>query len=46
MKRITPCLCFDGNAEEAVKSYASIFKDHGGSRIKSTARYGESVSAR
>jgi predicted 3-demethylubiquinone-9 3-methyltransferase (glyoxalase superfamily) len=27
MTRITPCLWFDGNAEEAAKLYASIFPD-------------------
>lgn len=38
MQTITPCLWFDGNAEEAVKFYTSIFKN---SKILSTARYGE-----
>jgi len=33
------CLWFDGNAEEAVAHYTSIFKD---SKIISTARYPES----
>lgn len=38
MQKITPCLWFDDNAEEAVKFYTSIFKN---SRIKDVARYGE-----
>jgi predicted 3-demethylubiquinone-9 3-methyltransferase (glyoxalase superfamily) len=36
-QRITPCLWFDFNAEEAVAHYLSIFSGH----IVSTARYGE-----
>jgi predicted 3-demethylubiquinone-9 3-methyltransferase (glyoxalase superfamily) len=42
MQRITPCLWFDHQAEEAVKFYASIFKD---SKIKHIARYGEMGAA-
>ena len=38
MKKITPCLWFDHQAEEAVNFYISIFKK---SRIVSVARYGE-----
>ena len=38
MKKITPCLWFDNQAEEAVNFYVSIFKK---SRIVSVARYGE-----
>lgn len=38
MQRITPCLWFDGNAEEAVKFYISIFKN---SKIDAVSRYGE-----
>jgi predicted 3-demethylubiquinone-9 3-methyltransferase (glyoxalase superfamily) len=38
MEKITPCLWFDENAEEAVEFYVSIFKN---SRIKKVARYGE-----
>jgi predicted 3-demethylubiquinone-9 3-methyltransferase (glyoxalase superfamily) len=38
MQRITPCLWFDDNAEEAVKFYTSIFKN---SRIKTVTRYSE-----
>ena len=38
MQKITPCLWFNDNAEEAVNSYISIFKN---SRIKNIARYGE-----
>ena len=37
-QRITPCLWFDDQAEEAVNFYASIFKR---SKIVSIARYGE-----
>jgi predicted 3-demethylubiquinone-9 3-methyltransferase (glyoxalase superfamily) len=37
-QRITPCLWFDRNAEEAVSHYISIFKN---SRIVSLSRYGE-----
>ncbi len=38
MQKITPCLWFDDNAEEAVEFYASIFKN---SKVKNVARYGE-----
>jgi len=38
MQKITPCLWFDSNAEEAVKFYTSIFKK---SKILKIARYGE-----
>lgn len=38
MQRITPCLWFDDQAEEAVGFYAAIFKN---SRIGTIARYGE-----
>ena len=37
-QKITPCLWFDSNAEEAVAHYLSIFPN---SRVISTARYGE-----
>ncbi len=37
-QKITPCLWFDSNAEEAVGHYLKIFPN---SRILSTARYGE-----
>jgi predicted 3-demethylubiquinone-9 3-methyltransferase (glyoxalase superfamily) len=37
-QKITPCLWFDNQAEEAVAFYAAIF---GNSRILSVARYGE-----
>lgn len=36
--RITPCLWFDGKAEEAVRFYCSVFP---GSRITATTYYGE-----
>ena len=38
MQKITPCLWFDNKAEEAVKFYASIFKN---SKVIRIARYGE-----
>ena len=38
-QKITPCLWYDFNAEEAVALYLSVFKN---SRIVSTAHYGES----
>ncbi len=42
-QKITPCLWFDFNAEEAVAHYLSIFPN---SRIISTTRYGEFVAGR
>ncbi len=38
MQKITPFLWFDGNAEEAVNFYLSVFKH---SKIVSVTRYGE-----
>ena len=38
MEKITPCLWFDSNAEEAVKFYTSIFKQ---AKIGKIARYTE-----
>ncbi len=38
MQKITPFLWFDGNAEEAVNFYTSIFKN---SKIDSITRYGD-----
>jgi len=38
MQKITPCLWFDNQAEEAVNFYVSIFKK---SKIMDIARYGE-----
>ena len=38
MQKITPCLWFDNNAEEAAKFYTSIFKN---SKITTISRYGE-----
>jgi predicted 3-demethylubiquinone-9 3-methyltransferase (glyoxalase superfamily) len=38
MQKMTTCLWFDGNAEEAVNFYASVFAD---SKIGTIARYGE-----
>jgi predicted 3-demethylubiquinone-9 3-methyltransferase (glyoxalase superfamily) len=38
MQKITPCLWFDGKAEEAMKFYASIFKN---SKVTRIMRYGE-----
>ena len=36
MQRISPCLWFDGNAEEAARFYTSVFPD---SRITTTMHY-------
>jgi predicted 3-demethylubiquinone-9 3-methyltransferase (glyoxalase superfamily) len=41
MQNITPCLWFDSNAEEAVKFYASVFKN---SKINGITRYSEAAS--
>ena len=38
MQKISYCLWFDGEAEEAAKFYVSVFRN---SRIVSTARYPE-----
>jgi len=38
IQKITPCLWFDSNAEEAVNFYTSIFKN---SKIGNISRYGE-----
>jgi len=38
-EKITPCLWFDGNAEEAVKFYISVF----GGSIRSMSRYGKNM---
>ncbi len=38
MQKITPFLWFDGNAEEAVNFYVSLFKN---ARITSVARFGD-----
>jgi predicted 3-demethylubiquinone-9 3-methyltransferase (glyoxalase superfamily) len=38
MQRITPCLWFDTQAEEAAKFYVSVFP---GSKITKVSRYGE-----
>ena len=38
MPRITPCLWFDNQAEEAAAFYCSIFKD---SKVGAIARYGD-----
>ena len=38
MQKITPFLLFDGNAEEAVNFYVSLFKN---SKVLSITRYGE-----
>ena len=42
MQKITPCLWFDKNAEEAAKFYTSVFKK---SKIKVIARYGDAGAA-
>jgi len=41
MQKITPCLWFDDNAEEAVDFYTSVFKD---AKIEDIAQYGEDAS--
>jgi predicted 3-demethylubiquinone-9 3-methyltransferase (glyoxalase superfamily) len=41
MQKITPCLWFDKNAEEAAKFYASIFRN---SKISAITRYGDAGS--
>lgn len=42
MQKITPCLWFDSNAEEAASFYTSVFSAKGGnSKIGRIARYGE-----
>lgn len=38
MQKITPCLWFDNNAEEAAEFYTSIFKN---SKILTQSKYGE-----
>ncbi|MBU6389748.1 VOC family protein, partial [Patescibacteria group bacterium] len=38
MQKITPCLWFDTEAEEAARLYASVFKN---SKITQMSRYGE-----
>jgi predicted 3-demethylubiquinone-9 3-methyltransferase (glyoxalase superfamily) len=38
MEKITPCLWFDSNAEEAVNFYTAVFKN---SKIRKISRYGE-----
>ena len=38
-EKITTCLWFDGQAEEAAQFYTSLFKN---SKIKNTSRYGDS----
>ncbi len=38
MKKIIPCLWFDGRAEEAANFYVSLFED---SKILNVSRYGE-----
>jgi predicted 3-demethylubiquinone-9 3-methyltransferase (glyoxalase superfamily) len=42
-QKITPCLWFDSNAEEAVAHYLSIFPN---SRVLSKARYGDFAAGR
>ena len=40
VNKISPCLYFDGNAQEAANFYVSIFKN---SKVLNTTYYGESV---
>ena len=37
-QKITPCLWYDGNAQEAAKFYASVFKD---AEIRETSKYNQ-----
>jgi predicted 3-demethylubiquinone-9 3-methyltransferase (glyoxalase superfamily) len=46
MQKITPCLWFDDQAEEAVNFYASIFKDVKVGRIARYDEAGQRVSGR
>ena len=39
-QKITPCLWFDGNAEEAAAFYTGIFKD---SEVGSKSKYDEAA---
>jgi predicted 3-demethylubiquinone-9 3-methyltransferase (glyoxalase superfamily) len=41
MKKITPCLWFDGNAEEAATFYTSIFKN---SKVTQVTRFGDAAA--
>jgi predicted 3-demethylubiquinone-9 3-methyltransferase (glyoxalase superfamily) len=41
MQRISPCLWFDGQAEEAVNFYLSIFR---GSKVHRVTHYGEAAA--
>ncbi len=41
MQKITPCLWFDSNAEEAVRFYTSVFKK---SKVGKVSRFGESAA--
>jgi hypothetical protein len=41
MQKMTPCLWFDGKAEQAVKFYTSIFPN---SRVTGTSRCGEAAA--
>jgi predicted 3-demethylubiquinone-9 3-methyltransferase (glyoxalase superfamily) len=38
MQKITPCLWFDGNVEQAITFYTSVFKD---SKVEEVTRYRE-----
>jgi predicted 3-demethylubiquinone-9 3-methyltransferase (glyoxalase superfamily) len=43
MQKITPCLWFDMNGEEAMESYASIFKD---AKVNKGSRYSKEAAER
>jgi predicted 3-demethylubiquinone-9 3-methyltransferase (glyoxalase superfamily) len=43
MQKVTPCLWFDGRAEEAMRFYTSIFKD---SKAGPVTRYGKGMPGR
>lgn len=40
MQKITPCLWFDGKAQEAARFYTSVFKN---SKMGAITRYGDTV---
>ena len=40
MQKITPCLWFDGKAQEAARFYTSVFKN---SKMGASPRYGDTV---
>lgn len=45
VQKITPCLWFDNQAEDAAKFYVSIFKNSGIETVTHTARRGSRSTA-